>query len=190
MRQKPIETHKKGPKPQVHHPRYTTMEEMEKVGLIPREAQDYAKRQGVKFISTNRTVLSEPVRRFLFDFLRKIFTNGGSIENIEGSEIWDKDLEMAKKLREDRIKLQDERAIRQGDLVQQDVVDETIYEKWLGPARAQIEASQKNLKRQVRTILEGDGTNEAKTAQIESAITDQFEAMLKRMKDKIPQNKK
>lgn len=169
------------------HPGYASMEELDHIGLVPIEAQKFASRQGVKFINPNRSVQSEPVRRWLVDILRKLFSkNGPNLKEIQGLEIWDKDTEMAKKLREDRIKLEDERETRRGTLVDKEYLDELIYEQWLGPARAQIESGQKNLKRQIRTILAGDGSLAEKIAKLETAVTATTDATLKKMSDQIP----
>ena len=170
------------PRPRVDHPVYVSMDEAETRGLIPREAQKFAQRQGINFINANRSVDSEKLRRFLFDLIKKIFAKGGpNMEEIQSVEVLDKNTELAKKLREERIALAHEREQRDGIIVYRDVVDEEIYEKRLGPARAAIEASHKNLKRQLRTIISGDGTTEEKITRAEAAITERFDSMLKKM---------
>ena len=169
------------------HPTYATMELLETHGHVPREAQKFAARQGVAFIKPNRTVESEPVRKWCADILRKLFSKGGpQLKEINGLETWDKDTELAKKLREDRIKLEDEREIRHGTLVDREIIEETIFEKWLSPARTKIQAAQKSLKRQLRTILQGDGTLDHKLAQGETAVNQHFESMLNQMATHIP----
>ena len=141
--------------PRADHPIYVSMEDAELRGLIPREVQKYAQRSGLQFINSNRSVNSEPLRRFLFDLLKKIFAKGGpDLKGIQGMEMLDKDTELAKKLREERIALEDDREIRDGRYVDKEIVDEAIYEQWLGPARGAIETSRKIHERETRLLIE------------------------------------
>lgn len=101
-----------------------------------------------------------PLLRCAFDFIARV--SEGSVTGIDGVDEWNKDTELAKKLRLESDKLEDEALLRRGEmLLSRDgtyaieglVADELIWEKRDQPLRAALIAAPKAINRQHRTIL-------------------------------------
>lgn len=116
-------------RPDTDHPIYVSMEDADTRGLIPREFQQYAQKKGLDFINTNRSVRSEPLRRYASEILRKIYSNGApQLRDLDGLEDLDKDVMQARVLKQTEIeKIRDnalaEKILRTADDIESEIAD-------------------------------------------------------------------
>lgn len=134
-----------------------------------------------------------PVLAKAADILRLIPT--GRVTGIDGLEEWDTATELAQKLREERLKLQDEALLRRGEMLLASdgsfaltklAVDELLWEKLLQPARAAILKAPKEMNRQLKNILAGPETAEEKSRKCAAVVTATIAGLLDKLREKIP----
>ena len=165
------------------HPTYQTMELAESRGLIPREALKYAKKKGVAAWDSAGRVHTEPLRKFFFDFLKRIFTSDpSSLKSLnlgEGFEELDLDIQRARVAKEDADERARNNALANSQVHRLEDIEEEIWEKGLQPLRAEILNLLRRLKKQARN----------KTPLDPGAMHDDLETILEKIRRALPKDR-
>lgn len=119
----------------------------------------------------------------------------GTVSGIDGIEQWNKDKELAIKLREESEALKRKALIEAGEMllakdgsfaIEQLVADELIWEKVLQPARAALVSAPKNINKQLRSILNSPADGPEKIRRCAAVVTDSFAQLLDKLRAKKP----
>jgi hypothetical protein len=176
---------------------YSSMISMENSLLTPREfikwclAHDCADAQDASGRINPRPILARAAQ-----ILRAIPT--GQVTGIDGLEQWDKDTELAQKIRIEREDLEDQQKIRRGEMllsrdatfaITELVADELIWEKRDQPLRQLLLNAPKSINRQHRTILSSDANPADKMKKCGEIVTTTISAILEKLRNKIPKRK-
>jgi hypothetical protein len=134
-----------------------------------------------------------PLIRRAFEIIAKVAD--GQITGIDGLEQWNKDTELAKKLRLESEKLEDEKLLRQGDMllsrdgtfaISQLVADELLWEKRDQPLRAALIKAPPTINRQHKTLLSGAGVSGDVIQRCAAIVTAGINTVLTKLRTKIP----
>jgi hypothetical protein len=152
---------------------------------IPKEFTRWALENGAGAARLGGSrIATAPILARAGEVLAKI--TSGNFKGIEGLEQWDKDTELAKKLRLESAKLEDEKAIRQRELIRIEDVEEFLWEKRDQPLRAALVLLPRNIERQQRKILERAGVADEVIEISVTVVRQDCDAMLKKLRTKLP----
>lgn len=177
---------------------FDSMQAMENSFLsMPKEFTKWALKNGAAAAQLGGSRIDpRPVLAKGAEILKLVPT--GRITGIGGLEEWDTQTELAQKLRQERLKLEDEALIRRGEqLLSRDgtfavtelVADELIWEKTLSPVRAAWTSAPKIINRQHKTILKGEGSTDEKINKCAAVVTNTVANALEKLRAKIPAKK-
>lgn len=159
-------------------------------------------KKAVKFILKNgageaqdpaNRIAPLPVIRRAFEIITQVAD--GAITGIAGLEQWNKDTELAKKLRLEAEQLRHDKLIREGETllardasfaISQLVADQLVVEKLDLPLRAALITAPKQINRQHRTILKTAGVAREVMDQCETVTTQTIGGVLTKLRAKIP----
>lgn len=176
---------------------YPSMAALEASPLgIPREFTRWAVRNGCGDAQhASGRINPRPILAKAADILRQIAN--GNISGIDGMEILNKDQELARNIRLQSEKLQDEKLLRRGEMlmsrdqtwaINQLVADEILWEKRDQPLRAALINAPKAINRQHKNILKNAAQVDDLTIKRCAEITiNAINEVLKKLRAKIPQ---
>lgn len=144
---------------------------------------------------TGSRIAPRPVIKRAFDIIGQI--EAGNVTGIDGLEEWNKDTELAKKLRLESDKLTDEALIREGNkllardgkfAIEKLLADELIWDLRDQPLRAAIVKLDKALHRQHKNILaqNPEASPADLSRQLNAATTAAVQELLAKLRNKIP----
>lgn len=173
---------------------YANMQAMENALGTNKKAIKWLLKNGAgKAQDAGNRIAPLPVLRRAFDIIALVAD--GSISGINGLEEWNHQTELAKKLRLESEKMEDEKLLRRGEMmiardgtfaISQLVADELIWEKRDQPLRAALLAAPKNINRQHRTILAGDTPLPDKIRRCAEVVHAETKAVLEKVRAKKP----
>jgi hypothetical protein len=145
---------------------------------FPRVMVEYALKHGCKCRDAANRISLMPFLEFYEPILGKIFSGGGmQIKGLEGFEELDSDMQLARLRKEQTKALEDERMVREGRLVDIDMVDELLWEKRDAPLRSELLAFSKMYAAQC---------NPKDPALAQKVLDGGVSSILKRLREKAP----
>jgi hypothetical protein len=148
---------------------------------FPRVMMEYALKHGCQCRDTANRIYLTPFLEFFQELFTKIFSGGGAqIKNLEGFEELDSDLQLARLRKEQADALVDEKNIREGRLVDINVVEELLWEKRDAPLRAALLNFSK---------LYAQQCNPANPLLAQKVLDAGVAALLKQIRDRAPKQK-
>lgn len=160
---------------------YANMGDFEAQTKFPRSMIEYALKHGCKCRDGSNRVYLTPFLEFFNPIFEKIFSGGGAqIKNLEGFEELDSDLQLARIRKEQADALVAEAHIREGRLVDINVVEEIIWEKRDSPLRAALLNFSK---------LYAQQCNPANPLLAQKVLDAGVAALLKQIRDRAPKKK-
>lgn len=160
------------------HPIYPSQELAESRGLIPRELIKYARGKGIDYSDTGGRIKSEPLRKFGAELLKKILGSEGGLQNLDGFEELDLNLQRARVAKEDADERARNNALAKQLVHRQEDIDELIWENCLQPLRAHIDALVRRCDKLVRDKKQFD------PADLKAEIADMLKRI--RLKNQAP----
>jgi len=137
-----------------------------------------------------------PIVRRAFEIIAQVAD--GHVTGLDGFEQWNHQTELAKKLRQETEKLEDEKLLRKGEMLlardasfalSKMAVDELLWEKLLQPARAGTLKLPPAINRQHKTILKEAGTSEDAIRKCAAVVMQTVAGLLDKLRAKIPTTK-
>lgn len=174
---------------------FDSMQAMENSPLrTPKEFTKWSLKNGAAAAQIGGSRIDpRPVLAKAADILRLIPT--GRVAGIEGFEEVNTSQELGLKIREERVKLQDEALLRKGQMLLASdgsfaltkmAVDELLWEKLLQPARAATLKLPPAINRQHKTILKDAGVAEETIRRCATVVLDTVAGLLDKLRAKIP----
>lgn len=148
---------------------------------FPRVMMEYALKHGCKCRDAANRVYLTPFLEFFQDLFTKIFSGGGAqIKNLEGFQELDSDFQLARLRKEQADSLEDDKKIREGRLVDINVVEELLWEKRDAPLRAALLNFSK---------LYAQQCNPGNPLLAQKVLDGGVAALLKQIRDRAPKQK-
>lgn len=170
---------------------FDSMQAMENSFLrVPKEFTKWAVKNGAAAAQLGGSRIDpRPVLEKAAGILRLIPT--GQVKGVEGFEEWNTNTELAQKLRQERMKLEDEALLRRGQLMlsrdgsfalNEMQVDELIWDMRDQPLRAALVKTPKAINRQLKNLIGNVEISRPCAAVVERS----FKEMLDKLRSKIP----
>lgn len=178
---------------------YDSMQAMENSFLrTPKEFTKWSLKNGAATAQLGGSRINpRPVLEKAASILRLIPT--GQVKGVEGFEEWNTNTELAQKLRQERMKLEDEALLRRGQMMMSRdgsfaltelQVDELIWDLRDQPLRAALVKLDKQINRQHKNILAAQSPDASRISPaLASVTTTAVQDLLAKLRQKLPPKK-